>query len=173
MVALTELNVDNYMRAEWYLYGGSSGYLRNVATNNIYYNSTTKYTSGSKTSLWFAYDNNGKYYISYTPNTGYPKYLQYRNGSVQFYDNTTGTTSWQLCTVNTSIDYGEDNLFEPKQITEQISVIDGEGIAKPMTEIRRNSHISIVLNVYYDETTGGFRFDVEPWQRVNVDWTFE
>ena len=172
MVALTELNDDNYMRAEWYLYGSSSGYLRNVATDNIYYNSTTKYTSGSKTSLWFSYDNNGKYYISYAPNTGYAQYLQYRNGSMQFYFNTTDTTSWQLCTVNTSIDYGEDNLFEPKQITEQISVIDEDGIAKPMTEIRRNSHVKIVLNVYYDEVTGGFRFEVEPWESVNVDWIF-
>ena len=77
-----------------------------------------------------------------------------------------------LYTVKTSISTEDDDLFEPKQITEQISVIDGEGVAKPMTEIRRNSHISIVLNVYYDEVTGGFRFEVEPWESVNVDWTF-
>ena len=170
LTALTELNDDNFMRAEWYLY--SSGYIRNVATDNNFYGDTVK-DSGGK--MYFqTFDANGTYYIgAYVSGSSYLKYLQYYDSKIQYYSNTSSTTSWQLYTVKTSIVTDPDELFEPKQITEQISVIDGEGIAKPMTEIRRNSHISIVLNVYYNETTGGFKFEVEPWESVNVDWTFE
>lgn len=164
IVALTELNDENYMRAEWYLY--NSGYIHNVATGNNFYGDTIK-DSGSE--MYFTYDENGTYYIS-TSVSGDLRYLQYYDDKIQ-YDSK--RTTWQLYTVKTSISTEDDDLFEPKQITEQISVIDGEGIAKPMTEIRRNSHISIVLNVYYDEVTGGFRFEVEPWESVNVDWTFK
>lgn len=173
LTALTELNNDNYMRAEWYLYSdnnGSNGYFRNVATDNIYYGDTKK-NSGNK--LYFAHDTNGKYFISTDVKLGattQPRYLQYSNGIIRYSTNT--SIPWQLYTVRTSIGADDDDLFEPKQITEQISVIDEEGIAKPMTEIRRNSHVKIVLNVYYDEVTGGFRFEVEPWESVNVDWTF-
>ena len=167
LTALTELNDDNFMRAEWYLY--KSGYIRNVATDNNFYGDTVK-DSGDK--LSFTYDENGTYYIS-AKFSGVFKYLQYYNNKIQYYYNNGSLTTWQLYTVKTSISTGDDDLFEPKQITEQISVIDGAGIAKPMTEIRRNSHISIVLNVYYDEVTGGFKFEVEPWESVNVDWTFK
>lgn len=178
LVALTELNDDNFMRAEWYLYSnddGSNGYLQNVATNNIYYGDTKK-NSGNK--LFFAHDtsNNGKYFISSDVKVGSTtqvRYLQYYNNKIQYYSWISSSTSWQLYTVQTKPGTDDDALFEPKQITEQISVIDGAGIAKPMTEIRRNSHISIVLNVYYDEVTGGFKFEVKPWERVNVDWTFK
>ena len=167
LTALTELNDDNFMRAEWYLY--SSGYIRNVATDNNFYGDTVK---DSGTQMYFFPNGNGTYDI-YAKFSGVFKYLQYYNNKIQYYYNNGSLTTWQLYTVKTSIGTDDDELFEPKQLTEQISVIDGEGIAKPMTEIRRNSHISIVLNVYYDETTGGFRFDVEPWESVNVDWTFK
>lgn len=167
LTALTELNDDNFMRAEWYLY--KSGYIRNVATDNNFYGDTVK-DSGDK--LSFTYDENGTYYISAKFSDKF-KYLQYRDSMIQYIYNDGSLTTWQLYTVNTSVGTDDDELFEPKQITEQISVIDGAGIAKPMTEIRRNSHISIVLNVYYDEVTGGFKFEVEPWESVNVDWTFK
>lgn len=167
LTALTELNDDNFMRAEWYLY--DSGYIHNVATDNNFYGDTVK---DSGTQMYFFPYGNGTYDI-YAKFSGVFKYLQYYNNKIQYYYNNSSLTTWQLYTVKTSIGTDDDELFEPKQITEQISVIDGEGIAKPMTEIRRNSHISIVLNVYYDETTGGFKFKVEPWKSVNVDWTFK
>lgn len=167
LTALTELNDDNFMRAEWYLY--DSGYIRNVATDNNFYGDTVK---DSGTQMYFFPYGNGTYDI-YAKFSGVFKYLQYYNDKIQYYYNNGSLTTWQLYTVKTSISTGDDDLFEPKQITEQISVIDGAGIAKPMTEIRRNSHISIVLNVYYDEVTGGFKFEVEPWESVNVDWTFK
>ena len=166
ITALTELKDDNFMRAEWYLF--DSGYIQNVATGNKFKGDTVK-DSGNK--LYFFHDGNGTYNI-YAKFSGVFKYLQYRDSMIQYIYNDGSLITWQLYTVKTSIGTDDDELFEPKQITEQISVIDGEGIAKPMTEIRRNSHISIVLNVYYDETTGGFKFEVEPWKRVNVDWTF-
>ena len=167
LVALTELNDDNYMRAEWYLY--SSGYIHNVATGNNFYGDTIK---DSGTQMFFTYDVNGAYYIS-AKFSGVFKYLQYYDSNIQYRYNDGSVTTWQLYTVKTSIGTDDDELFEPKQLTQQISVIDGEGIAKPMTEIRRNSHITVVLNVYYDEATGGFKFEVEPWESVDVDWTFK
>lgn len=170
LVALTELNDDNYMRAEWYLF--DSGYIQNVATGNKFQGDTVK-DSGSK--MYFqTYDANGTYYIgAYVSGSSYLKYLQYYDSKIQYYSNTSSLTTWQLYTVQTKIVTDPDELFEPKQLTQQISVIDGEGIAKPMTEIRRNSHITVVLNVYYDEATGGFKFEVEPWESVDVDWTFK
>lgn len=166
LTTLTELKNDNFMRAEWYLF--SSGYIQNVATDNKFYGDTVK-DSGNK--LYFFHDGNGTYDI-YAKFDKF-KYLQYRDSMIQYIYNDGSLTKWQLYTVKTSIGTDDDELFEPKQLTQQISIIDGEGIAKPMTEIRRNSHITVVLNVYYNETTGGFKFEVEPWESVNVDWTFE
>ncbi len=164
---LTTVDNSNYMRAEWYLY--DSGYLHNVGTGYDFYNNLNALSSLAKSPLTFDHQGAGQYYI----HTADMIYLRYYYNQVVFTSYTSGMIPWQLCLVNTSIDTGLSEMFPPKQITQQISVIDGEGIAKPMTEIRRNSHITVVLNVYYDETTGGFKFKVEPWQSVNVDWTFK
>lgn len=163
---LTTVDNSNYMRAEWYLY--ADGYLHNVGTGYDFYNNLNALSSLAKSPLTFDHRGAGQYYI-YTADM---IYLRYYYNQVVFTSYASGLIPWQLCLVNTSIDTGLSEMFPPKQLTQQISVIDGEGIAKPMTEIRRNSHITVVLNVYYDETTGGFKFEVEPWKRVNVDWTF-
>lgn len=166
---LTTVDNSNYMRAEWYLYGGADGYLHNVGTGYDFYNNLNALSSLAKSPLTFEHLGAGQYKI-YTADM---IYLRFYYNQVVFTSYASGLIPWQLCLVNTSIDTGLSEMFPPKQLTQQISVIDGEGVAKPMTEIRRNSHITVVLNVYYDETTGGFRFEVEPWESVNVDWTFK
>ena len=166
---LTTVDNSNYMRAEWYLYGGADGYLHNVGTGYDFYNNLNALSSLAKSPLTFDHLGAGQYYI----HTADMIYLRFYYNQVVFTSYASGLIPWQLCLVNTSIDTGLSEMFPPKQLTQQISVIDGEGIAKPMTEIRRNSHITVVLNVYYDEATGGFKFEVEPWKSVDVDWTFK
>lgn len=161
---------SNYQNAEWILY--NQGYLENPLTGNKFYRSTQAQNSGD--ALTFENRGSGVYRIYYSARSGwntYTYYLRRNNNNVEF-SRTDSNNVWQLYTVKTRIDNVNGGAIESKQITEQISTLDDSSVAVPMTEIRRNSHITIVLNVYYDEVTGGFRFEVEPWNPVDVELEF-
>ena len=54
-----------------------------------------------------------------------------------------------------------------------IKVVDkNSGAALPLTAIRRNDFIDILVNVTYNEKTGDVEFKVSDWENVNGDVTF-
>lgn len=162
---------SNYQNAEWILY--NQGYLENPLTGNKFYRSTQAQNSGD--ALTFENRGNGVYRINYSTTNGWNTttyYLRRSNNNNVEFGTSNSNRDWQLYTVKTRIENVVGGAIEPKQITEQISALDDSSVAVPMTEIRRNSHITIVLNVYYDEVTGGFRFEVEPWNPVDVELEF-
>lgn len=60
------------------------------------------------------------------------------------------------------------------ETTIPISIIDkNTGEASPLTAIKRNDFINILLNVTYNEKTGEVQFEVEDWSPVNGEVTFD
>lgn len=161
-----DINQSNYALASWEFSGSNSGYLINEATKHRFYRG---YTNASNLgSNWnFVHQGNGSYYIR--RNTSL--YLR-RNGTNAVYDGTNANRLWQLYTVNFKIENVTTTLEKSLQ-NQQINVIQSDGTATPMTCMRRNQKITLATNVYYEETTGVFRFYVEPWKEVNLEHVFE
>ena len=64
------------------------------------------------------------------------------------------------------------NISSEKEIP--ISIIDkNTGEASPLTAIKRNDFINILVNVTYNEKTGEVQFEVEDWSPVNGEVTFD
>ena len=60
------------------------------------------------------------------------------------------------------------------ETTIPISIIDkNTGEASPLTAIKRNDFINILVNVTYNEKTGEVQFEVEDWSPVNGEVTFD
>ena len=61
-----------------------------------------------------------------------------------------------------------------REATIPISVIDTTtGEASPLTAIKRNDFINILVNVTYNENTGNIQFEVSNWNSVNGEVTFD
>ena len=61
-----------------------------------------------------------------------------------------------------------------KEETIPIHVIDkNTGEASPLTAIKRNDFINILVNVTYNEKKGTIEFEVSDWDKVNGDVTFD
>ena len=62
----------------------------------------------------------------------------------------------------------------PYEETIPIRIIDkNTGEASPLTAIKRNDFINILVNVTYNEKKGTIEFEVSDWDKVNGDVTFD
>ncbi|MBR5849859.1 MAG: hypothetical protein IKZ12_02185 [Alistipes sp.] len=153
--------------AQWKFSSTSSGHLINVATGNRYYRDTSAANSGSN--LSFSKQNNSTYYrISYS--SGGTRYLRDNNGSVTFANTNDNARDWQLQTASQStstetITHSADGV--------QLYVVDPVTAAvTPMREQLRNQHVKVVINTYYNEQLGSFRFEATPWTEKNEEVNF-
>lgn len=158
LVQESALNATNITNAE-FKFSGTTGYLYNVGTEKRFYRSTSAYEN--EDALTFSHQGSGEYQINYQsgPRT---YYLRRNNNSVEYNNNNrTSNRNWQLYksglkTVTTPV----DSLTASNQ---QISYIQDNGVAAPLKEMLRNQKITVTLNVYFEETSGVFRFYVEEW----------
>ena len=61
-----------------------------------------------------------------------------------------------------------------RTVTVPINIVNPTtGIASPLTAIRRNDFIEILVNVSYNEKTGEIDYEVLDWDRVNGEVTFD
>ena len=156
---VNSLTNDNYLNAEFVFSGSTSGFLTNIETGNKFYRSNTKANDGDN--LTFSHQNNGIYHIHYTsgPRT---YYLSRSNTSVK-YSRNNDNRNWQLYTVNTKITTTTEDVQPLTANNQQISYIQDNGVAAPLTQMLRNQKVTVTLNVYFEETSGVFRFYVEEW----------
>ena len=156
---VNSLTNDNYLNAEFVFSGSTSGFLTNIGTVNKFYRSTESANSGDN--LTFSHQNNGIYHIHYTsgPRT---YYLSRSNTSVE-YSRNNDNRNWQLYTVNTKITTTTEDVQPLTANNQQISYIQDNGVAAPLTQMLRNQKVTVTLNVYFEETSGVFRFYVEEW----------
>ena len=112
-------------------------------------------------------------YIYYDSYYGYNvtqyHYLHYDSG-LKYINN--GYQGWKLYTINTEMKTTTVDVPPATASNQQISVIQGDGTAIPMTEMRRNQKVVIVVNVYFEEQTGTFRFYLKPWDSKSMDVEF-
>ena len=156
LVQESALNATNITNAE-FKFSGTTGYLYNVGTEKRFYRSTS--ASGSGDDLTFSHQGSGVYQIYYQ--TSSTRYLRRNDSSVEYNRTSTSNRNWQLYksglkTVTTPV----DPLTASNQ---QISYIQDNGVAAPLKEMLRNQKITVTLNVYFEETSGVFRFYVEEW----------
>lgn len=156
---VNSLTNDNYLNAEFFFSGSTSGFLTNMGTGNKFYCSITKDNNGDN--LTFSHQNNGIYHIHYTSGTR-TYYLSRSNTSVE-YSRYNDNRKWQLYTVNTKITTTTEDVQPLTANNQQISYIQDNGVAAPLTQMLRNQKVTVTLNVYFEETSGVFRFYVEEW----------
>ena len=61
-----------------------------------------------------------------------------------------------------------------RTVTVPINIVNSTtGIASPLTAIRRNDVIEMLVNVSYNEKTGEIDYEVQDWDRVNGEVTFD
>lgn len=173
MSVVNEINNDNFLIASWEFSGTNSGYLQNIGTNNRFYRSTNSSTSGDN--LFFT---GNPVQIYYQGNYGsyYNYYLWHENDNLSYASkysyNEYSNNKWELYSINTKMQEIEEEM-PPSDITDQqISVIQGDGTAIPMTGMYRNQKVVVVVNVYYEEISGVFRFYIEPWSSKTLDVEF-
>ena len=158
---VNSLTNDNYLNAEFVFSGSTSGFLTNIGTGNKFYCSITKDNNGDN--LTFDHRGNGVYRIYYTYYYGYyTDYLSRSNTSVD-YSRNNDNRNWQLYTVNTKITTTTEDVQPLTANNQQISYIQDNGVAAPLTQMLRNQKVTVTLNVYFEETSGVFRFYVEEW----------
>ena len=149
--------------AQWKFSSTSSGHMINVGTNNRYYRGTSAANSGSN----LTFSKSSSYYRIYYSSS---YYLRDNNGSVSFSYASNTTRDWQLQTVSlvtntTTIPHSAKNL--------QLYVVNPTTAAvTPMTEQLRNQHVKVVINAYYNEQLGTFRFEATPWTEKNEEVEF-
>lgn len=157
---VNSLTNDNYLNAEFVFSGNTSGFLTNIGTGNKFYRSITKDNNGDN--LTFSHQNNGIYHIHYTSGTR-TYYLSRSNTTSVEYSRYNDNRKWQLYTVNTKITTTTEDVQPLTANNQQISYIQDNGVAAPLTQMLRNQKVTVTLNVYFEETSGVFRFYVEEW----------
>lgn len=126
--------------------GSSDYFIASTSSRNIRFQST-------KSSTY----NNYKYYIAANNSSVYGA----TNGNARNFN----LYKVDKETVSSDISHEE---------TIPISIIDkNTGEASPLTAIKRNDFINILVNVTYNEKTGEVEFEVSDWDNVNGDVTFD
>ena len=162
VVNFNSLTNANYLNAEFVFSGSTSGFLTNIGTGNKFYCSISSANSGPN--LTFAHQGNGVYliYYNYYYYGYYSDYLRRKNNTSVEYSNDSNR-DWQLFTVNTRITTTKEDVQPLTANNQQISYIQDNGVAAPLTQMLRNQKVTVTLNVYFEESSGVFRFYVEEW----------
>ncbi|MBE6303370.1 MAG: hypothetical protein E7089_05485 [Bacteroidales bacterium] len=118
----------------------------------------------------------------FSPSTS-GSYIRFRDSNFNYYLSVNGST---VCGHNSSRNQNRRNFYLYKVTKESkvaeieheetipINIIDkNSGEASPLTAIRRNDFIEILVNVTYNEKTGNLEFEVSDWNEVNGDVTFD
>ena len=149
----------NYLDAE-FIFNTASGSIQNIKSGDEFYGgSLTASNSGNNWSFWR--EGSGIYQI-YCYNGGWLVLRTDDDGNLDMeYD--WSNANWQLYTANTTTKLVTKDI-DPLSVTnQQISYIQNNGVAAPLTQMLRNQKVTVTLNVYFEETSGVFRFYVEEW----------
>lgn len=63
-----------------------------------------------------------------------------------------------------------------KEITRkrrQIKIVDTYGDAQPLRQIKRNEHVTVSINIFYNRELGEFDFKVLSWKEISNETTFD
>lgn len=55
----------------------------------------------------------------------------------------------------------------------QIKIVDTYGDAQPLRQIKRNEHVTVSINIFYNRELGQFDFNVSSWKKIDNTTTFD
>ena len=147
--------------------GGSGNYMQSSQTSS----NKVPLTVNVGSSDYFTASTSGSYIRFQSTKSSY--YLSVNGSTVCGHNSSSSLTrrNFQLLKV---IKENVATAGVSKEATIPISIIDkNTGEASPLTAIRRNDFINILVNVTYNEKVGEIQFEVSDWNSVNGDVTFD
>ena len=71
-------------------------------------------------------------------------------------------------------DYFVDSEAEiSRKERRQITIVDTYGDAQPLRQIKRNEHVTVSINIFYNRELGQFDFEVSSWKEISNETTFD
>lgn len=71
-------------------------------------------------------------------------------------------------------DYFVDSEAEiSRKERRQIKIVDTYGDAQPLRQIKRNEHVTVSINIFYNRELGQFDFQVLSWKEISNETTFD
>lgn len=114
--------------------------------------------------LWY-YD---YYYLTYNPSSHYLSSVEGSSGK---------NSKWilrQAIGKGSKEDYFVDSEAEiSRKERRQIKIVDTYGDAQPLRQIKRNEHVTVSINIFYNRELGKFDFEVSSWKEIDNTTTFD
>ena len=129
------------------------------------------------TQIYFTFGRNAEGYSFYRRIPSYLRnyyYLTY-NPSLQNLSSVDGASDyskWILrqATGDGSIPGAEKEITRERR---QIKIVDKYGDAQLLQQIKRNEHVTVSINIFYNRELGEFDFKVSSWKEVSNETTFD
>ena len=103
--------------------------------------------------------------------------LYYDQGlTVKYYSTTSNKNYWKLIPVTKTGSAGKqlkDALKVFNRVNSSITYIDQYGLPVTLEHICRNDDVNVVINVFYSPESGVLYFEVEDWEDVSNETTFD
>lgn len=96
--------------------------------------------------------------------------------SEQYDPNNPNNSRWLLrqATGNGSKeDYFVDSEADIPRKTRPIKIVDKYGDAQPLRQIKRNEHVTVSINIFYNRELGQFDFEVSSWKKISNETSFD
>lgn len=155
--------------------------LQNLGTDNYMTLNETEAGVSSTNSTSFRLSKNTDGYALYY----YPSYL-YRNYYSLTFDSSSSTfLSGTLNKKDTDLKYkwilrqatGDGSIpgaeTEIPRKSRPIKIVDKYGDAQLLRQIKRNEHVTVSINIFYNRELGQFDFEVSSWKEVSNETTFD
>lgn len=177
----TDKNLDELLLAS-----GLDSYIWNFSgssqTVSLQNKKTSRYLNISSNS--YSMKNNGEIYVStrsnglrFSPKSTTDYYgLYYDNGLKAGYVGDGVKYCWKLIPVTKTGSAGKqlkDALKVFNRVNSSISYIDQYGLPVTLEHICRNDDINVIINVFYSPESGVLYFEVEDWEDVSNETTFD
>ena len=182
----TELYASVKNLDELLLDAGLDSYIWNFSkseqTVSLQNKGTSSYLNISNNS--YSMKNNGEIYVStrsnglrFSPKSSTDYYgLFYDNGLDAGYVGDGEKYCWKLIPVTKTGSAGKqlkDALKVFNRVNSSISYIDQYGLPVTLEHICRNDDINVIINVFYSPESGVLYFEVEDWEDVSNETTFD
>ena len=155
---------------------GNSTTIQNVATGNYLTISVSNGTgsvslSSSSSDISTAYDTSGDYCRFYVKSSNKDYYISYE-GSISIKTKKNGNaTKWSVRPIKPGTSGGTTIVFDNPELDvvniprndRPIKYLDKYGASQPLTQISRNEHVTVSINVFYNREIGEFQFEVLDW----------
>ena len=146
--------------------GDVKRWLTTSGNNNVIFTTTTSAMNVHVSNSGIRFYNNNNYYI----------YNNNGNLGLRSENSTTSNRYWKLIPVTKSTVTEKQLKGAKKNFSKKnnsISYIDQYGLPVTLEHICRNDDVNVIINVFYSPESGVLYFEVEDWEDVSNETTFD